>query len=155
MSRDAIGRGGGLAVAALSFNALTWGVSWWPFRELHALGLHPLWATVLIYALAVLAISVWRPGAWGVLLRTPVLWLLVLASGTTNASFNWGVTVGDVVRVVLMFYLMPVWAVLLARLLLGEALTAAALRCMPAKSFSRHSAIPPPSRGTTVSRLRK
>jgi EamA domain-containing membrane protein RarD len=54
--------------------------------------------------------------------------VLVLASGTTNACFNWGVTIGDVVRVVLLFYLMPLWAVLLARLLLGERMTSAALR---------------------------
>jgi len=50
----------------------------------------------------------------------------VLAAGTTNATFNWGVTVGDVVRVVLLFYLMPLWAVLLARLLVREPLTAGA-----------------------------
>jgi drug/metabolite transporter (DMT)-like permease len=116
-----------LPALALVFNALTWGVSWWPFRQLSAQGLHPLWATVLIYAMSVLAITMWRPGAWGELLRTRSLWLLVLASGTTNATFNWGITVGDVVRVVLLFYLMPLWAVLLARLLLHEALTRAAL----------------------------
>ena len=116
-----------LPALALTLNALTWGVSWWPFRELQARGLHPLWATVLIYAVAVVAITLWRRGAWGELRRTRSLWLLVLASGTTNACFNWGVTVGDVVRVVLLFYLMPLWAVLLARLLLHEALTRAAL----------------------------
>ena len=110
-----------LPALALTLNALTWGVSWWPFRELQAHGLHPLWATVLIYAVAVVAITLWRRGAWGELWRTRSLWLLVLASGTTNACFNWGVTVGDVVRVVLLFYLMPLWAVL------HEALTRAAL----------------------------
>ena len=121
--------GHALPALALTLNALTWGVSWWPFRELQSRGLHPLWATVLIYVVAVLAITLWRRGAWGELLRTPSLWLLVLASGTTNATFNWAVTVGDVVRVVLLFYLMPLWSVLLARLLLHEALsTAAALR---------------------------
>ncbi|MDP1648778.1 MAG: DMT family transporter [Rubrivivax sp.] len=118
-----------LPALALLINALVWGVSWWPFRQLEAQGLHPLWATVLIYALAVVAITLWRRAAWGQLLRTPTLWVLVLAAGTTNATFNWGVTIGDVVRVVLLFYLMPLWAVLLARALLGEALTAgAALR---------------------------
>ena len=35
-------------------------------------------------------------------------------------------TIGDVVRVVLLFYLMPLWAVLLARLLLREPLHRAA-----------------------------
>jgi drug/metabolite transporter (DMT)-like permease len=113
----------------LSFNALVWGLSWWPFRELQALGLHPLWATVLVYLAAVVAIVAARPRALRQLVRTPALWVLVVASGTTNAAFNWAVVIGDVVRVVLLFYLMPLWAVLLARLLLHEALTAtAALR---------------------------
>ena len=116
-------------VLALMLNAFTWGVAWWPFRQLQAQGLHPLWATVLIYLLAVAVITVARPRAWGMLARTPTLWVLVLAAGTTNAAFNWGVTAGDVVRVVLLFYLMPLWTVLLARLLLGEKLDgAAALR---------------------------
>ena len=108
---------------ALTLNAFTWGVSWWPFRQLQDRGLHPLWATALIYTLAVVAITLWRPGAWRDLWRTRSLWLLVLAAGTTNATFNWAVTIGDVVRVVLLFYLMPLWAVLLARWLLHEALT--------------------------------
>jgi drug/metabolite transporter (DMT)-like permease len=112
-----------LPVLALVFNAFVWGVSWWPFRQLEQRGLHPLWATALIYLMAVLFISLWRPRSWQQLWRAPALWVLVLASGTTNAAFNWGVTIGDVVRVVLLFYLMPLWAVLLARLLLGERLT--------------------------------
>jgi drug/metabolite transporter (DMT)-like permease len=112
-----------LPVLALVFNAFTWGVSWWPFRHLEKQGLHPLWATALIYLLAVGFISLWRPASWRHLLRAPTLWVLVLASGTTNAAFNWAVTIGDVVRVVLLFYLMPLWAVLLARLLLHERLT--------------------------------
>jgi drug/metabolite transporter (DMT)-like permease len=116
-----------LAALALTFNAFTWGVSWWPFRQLEAHGLHALWATVLIYALAVLLISLSRPAAWRELLRSPALWVLVIASGTTNASFNWAVTIGDVVRVVLLFYLMPLWAVLLARVLLKERLTRLAM----------------------------
>lgn len=114
-------------ILALAFNALAWGLAWWPLRQLHALGLHPLWATVLIYLLPVALISLWRPAAWLQLLRNPVLWVLVLAAGTTNAAFNWAVTLGDVVRVVLLFYLMPLWAVLLARPLLGERITPRAL----------------------------
>ncbi len=116
-----------LPVAALMVNAFTWGVSWWPFRQLEAQGLHPLWATVLIYALTVVLIVALRPAAVAHLLKTPVLWVLVLAAGTTNATFNWAVTIGDVVRVVLLFYLMPLWAVLLARLLLDERLTPMAM----------------------------
>ena len=115
-----------LPALALTLNAFTWGVSWWPFRRLADAVLHPLWATVLIYALAVVVITLWHPGAWLALARTRTLWVLVLAAGTTNATFNWAVTIGDVVRVVLLFYLMPLWAALLARLLLKEPLSVAA-----------------------------
>lgn len=115
------------AALALVFNALVWGVSWLPLRWLQERGLHPLWATVIVFGSVVLLISLLRPRAWGELLRTPVLWVLVLASGVTNAAYNWAVTLTDVVRVVLLCYLMPLWAVLFARLLLGEALTPRAL----------------------------
>lgn len=116
-----------LPVFALLLNALVWGVSWWPFRQLEAHGLHPLWATALIYLAALLVLWVLRPQAWRGLLAHPLLWLLMAASGLTNVGFNWAVTVGDVVRVVLLFYLMPAWSVLLAWPLLGEKPTLDAL----------------------------
>jgi len=116
-----------LAVAALGLNALVWGVSWWPFRILHDHGLHPLWATALIYAFSLVCLLAVQPGAWRGFLKQPMLWWLVLAAGLTNVGFNWAVTVGDVVRVVLLFYLMPAWVVLLAWPLLGEKPTTGSL----------------------------
>ena len=114
-----------LPAAALVFNALVWGLSWWPLRELQAQGLHPLWSTALIYLLA-LPLLLWRQDG-SVWRRQPLLWGLALAAGLTNVGFNWAVTVGDVVRVVLLFYLMPVWATLLAWPMLGERPSPAAL----------------------------
>jgi drug/metabolite transporter (DMT)-like permease len=108
------------AAWALVLNAFVWGVSWYPFRLLEADGLHPLWSTFLIYVLAFAGLLVWRPRAWSHFLRHPLLWLLLMAAGLTNVGFNWAVTIGDVVRVVLLFYLMPAWSVLLAWLLLDE-----------------------------------
>ena len=116
-----------LAVLALVFNAFTWGVSWWPLRQFGALGLHALWLTGFVYSMAVLVLLLARPVAGGQLLRTPSLWWLVLAAGGTNACFNWAVSIGDVVRVVLLFYMMPLWTVLLSRLLLGERISARGL----------------------------
>ena len=108
---------------ALTLNALVWGTSWWPLRQLAARGLHPRWATAIIYAVAVAVILLLHPRALAQVLRTPVLWVLMLAAGTTHAAFNWGVVAGDVVRVVLLFYLMPLWTVLFARALLREPVT--------------------------------
>lgn len=114
-------------VLALMLNAFVWGVSWWPFRELQSQSLHPLWSTALIYVLSLACLLALRPGALRSFAGQPLLWLLVVAAGLTNVGFNWAVTVGDVVRVVLLFYLMPAWTVLLAWPLLGEKPTAGAL----------------------------
>lgn len=115
----------------LLFNAFVWGLSWWPLRRLQDMGLHPLWATLLFFALGVVTIGLSHRDAWRVVLRTPGLWMLALATGLTNAAFNWGVATGEVVRVVLLFYLMPLWAVGLAWWLLGERITAwAAVRVL-------------------------
>jgi drug/metabolite transporter (DMT)-like permease len=73
-----------------------------------------------MYGLALVAVSLLRPSAWRGILRHPALWWLFAASGLTNLGFNWAVTMGDVVRVVLLFYTMPAWSVLLAWWLLGE-----------------------------------
>lgn len=117
----------GAPVLALVFNAFVWGISWWPFRLLQERGLHPLWSTALVYLFCLACLLAVRPSAWRAFAREPLLWLLAAAAGLTNVGFNWGVTVGDVVRVVLLFYLMPAWSVLLAWPLLGERPTPTAL----------------------------
>jgi drug/metabolite transporter (DMT)-like permease len=109
-----------LATVALILNALVWGLSWWPFRELQAAGLHPLWATLLVYVLSMACLLTVYPRAWQSWVSHPELWWLVLAAGLTNVGFNWAVAIGDVVRVVLLFYLMPAWTMLFAWWLLRE-----------------------------------
>jgi drug/metabolite transporter (DMT)-like permease len=112
-----------LAVAGLLVNATVWGLSWIPFQSLAGNGIHPLWATGVIYAVAAVGLAAARPAALRECLKhTGLLWL-ALAAGLTNALFNSAVAFGDVVRVVLLFYLMPIWAVLFARWLLGEPFT--------------------------------
>jgi drug/metabolite transporter (DMT)-like permease len=115
--------GKSLAITALITNAFVWGVSWWPFRFMEGAGLHPLWSTGLMYAAVLLAVTLYKTSVWTELFKSRGLWLLALASGFTNVGFNWAVTVGDVVRVVLLFYLMPAWALLLARWILKEPMT--------------------------------
>ena len=127
MTRAATGQTAALAVGALVLNALVWGVSWWPFRQLQGHGLHPLWATALMYLMIVAGVLAVNFKAWRGFLASPQLWLLGAAAGLTNVGFNWAVTVGDVVRVVLLFYLMPAWSVLVAWGMLGERPTRASL----------------------------
>ena len=114
-------------VMGLLLNAFVWGLSWWPLREMQALGLHPLWSSGLIFGLALVVLSFWKPAAWQQLLNTPALWTLMIAAGLTNVGFNWAVATGDVVRVVLLFYVMPAWSIPIAWWVLGERPTRGAL----------------------------
>jgi drug/metabolite transporter (DMT)-like permease len=109
-----------LAYLGLLFNALVWGVSWWPFRALANYGVHPLWSTAIIYGACVACLAVAYREHLPSLFQNPWLLLLVASSGINNAAFNWAVTVGEVIRVVLLFYLMPMWVALLAWWLLNE-----------------------------------
>ena len=124
-----------LAHLALVFNAFIWGVSWLPYKWLESQGLSILWATALAYMLATGALAVARPKAFaGVLGISSLgstrglslgqgLWVMGLFYGLTNTCFNWALALGDVVRVVLLFYLMPVWSAIFARLILKERLS--------------------------------
>ena len=115
------------ALGAL-INASVWGLSWYPLKWLEAHGIPSLWATWFVFGACAIAVLVARPAAAKLLWqnRSTLGWL-VLASGMTNACFNTALATGDVVRSVLLFYLMPMWVVVLARWLLAERITPAAL----------------------------
>ncbi len=112
-------------VIALLTGATVWGLIWFPYRVLEAGGVSGVVAATLTYAAAlVLAALVLRPPP--AQRRVSALLVLIgLSAGWCNIGFTLAVIYGDVMRVVLLFYLAPVWTVLCARLLLGERLTAA------------------------------
>lgn len=114
-----------LPYVALILNAMVWGLSWLPLRSLQVFGIHALWASAATYVLGVFLVFLIRPNVWSEFLRRPGLWVLALAAGCTMVGFNWGVTLADVIRVVLLFYLMPIWTVLFARWILKEKVTRA------------------------------
>lgn len=109
-----------VAILSLLTNTVIWGLSWIAFKSLHAYGLHPLWATSAILGGCVVLLFVLRPRVFGQLRGHPQLLLVAVAAGLTNLAFNSAIAFGDVVRVVLLFYLMPVWSILLARIVLKE-----------------------------------
>lgn len=119
---DAAGGQQRLAVAALLTGALVWGLIWYPYRVLRDAGIDGIPATTLTYAIAlILGIVVWRPRpTWPE--RPGLLLALAFAAGGCNIGYVMATLTGEVMRVLLLFYLAPLWTVLLARLLLGERL---------------------------------
>ena len=98
-----------------------WGVIWYPMRLLDAAGLNGVWLTLVLYASA-LAFSLPRSAAsLGEFRAAPAtLAALALVGGWTNVAFIEAVLHGDIVRVLLLFYLSPLWATVLGWLVLGE-----------------------------------
>lgn len=113
-----------LPVMSLLLAAALWGLLWYPLRLLEDQGMSSVWTTLVAYCAALLAglLVTWRRRReW--FTRPWVLVGLGLASGWCNVSFVVALVEGNVVRVILLFYLSPLWTVLLGRVLLGERLT--------------------------------
>jgi drug/metabolite transporter (DMT)-like permease len=111
-----------LAVGAILFSAAMWGLIWYPMRLLEQVGMPVVWTTLVAYIAAALTATVhllWirkrLQHYW-----PPTLWALALAAGLTNLAFLVALIEGEVVRVMLLFYLSPLWSVLLGHWWLGE-----------------------------------
>jgi drug/metabolite transporter (DMT)-like permease len=110
---------------ALLFGAVTWGVVWYPYRLLAQAGLDGIWSTVFTYGAALVAGVAIFPRAL-VALRGMSRYAvgMGLVIGWSNLAYVLGVLEGDVMRVLLLFYLAPLWTVPFAWFLLGERLDA-------------------------------
>lgn len=116
-----------LPVATILIGAAMWGVIWYPLRLLEDRGLAGLWLTFAIYAVALVASLPRTARSVPSLAREPMLGaMLMLTAGWTNIAFVEAVLAGNILRVLLLFYLSPLWAVLLARVWLGERISPAA-----------------------------
>jgi drug/metabolite transporter (DMT)-like permease len=116
---------------ALLFGAALWGVVWYPYRLLASAGLDGIWATVVTYGLALaIGIAVFPREALRLVRMPPLAIVMGLAIGWSNLAYVLAVLEGEVMRVLLLFYLAPLWTVPLAWLLLRERLDAVGIGVM-------------------------
>lgn len=110
------------AVISLLTGALIWGLIWYPYRILRDAGVDGVVASTATYAVALaLGLAFFRRSLCAFSPSWPLFWL-ALAAGGCNLGYVLATLSGEVVRVLLLFYLAPLWTVLLSRLLLGERL---------------------------------
>ncbi len=110
-----------LPAGGLLWAALTWGVIWYPYRLLEQAGVSGSLATLVTYLTALgvgLAFFFRELPAWRH--RWRGLAAVALASGWTNLAYVLAVLEGEIMRVMLLFYLAPLWTVVFARLFLKE-----------------------------------
>lgn len=112
-----------MPVAGILSGALVWGLIWYPYRVLQYAGISGALATLITYLLAMLCGAFMLPrvlreirsaGWWAV--------LLVFSAGWANFGYVLAMLHGEVMRVLLLFYLAPVWTILFSYWLLGEKL---------------------------------
>ncbi|HQW19998.1 MAG TPA: DMT family transporter [Rhodocyclaceae bacterium] len=118
------GRDKTVALLALLTGAIVWGMIWYPYRIFERVGLPGLHASILSYLVAL--------GLGCIFLRAHLrggfswkLLLIGLCAGACNLGYVLATLHGEVMRVLLLFYLAPLWTVFLSRLLLGERLSLA------------------------------
>ncbi|MDH5649665.1 MAG: DMT family transporter [Gammaproteobacteria bacterium] len=108
-------------VIALLIGAAMWGVVWYPMRLLESEGLSGLWLTLIIYFSALLATLPFSYRSFPELIGAPgTVVPLAIAAGWTNVAFVLAILDGNVMRVLLLFYLSPLWAVILGYVFLKE-----------------------------------
>ncbi len=111
----------GIASAGLLFGAICWGTVWFPYRLLEQAGVSGTVASIYTYTLSSLfglcLFYRYRQHAWR---QTINFYLLAITVGWTNLSYVLAIIDGQVMRVMLLFYLSPLWTLILAKFFLHE-----------------------------------
>lgn len=110
-----------LPIFVLMGASILWGTSWMPLKALHAAGASGLALIACAYGLLTLLLIPfllrYKTAACGHL-----KWLVAIGvfGGAANVCFSYAIIYGDVVRVMVLFYLLPAWGVLGGRFILKE-----------------------------------
>ena len=112
-----------LAVLSLFGSAMIWGLIWYPYRLLRDAGIHGIVSSSVTCAIAFALGLLFFRRSFSRFTPSWALLLLALSSGVCNLGYVLATLTGDVLRVLLLFYLAPLWTVLFAWILLGERLS--------------------------------
>lgn len=102
-----------LPIAITGVSATLWGLYWIPVRYLETLGLPGAWSGIAMNLVAALAVGLWLVIRREPLGLPPRAMLGALLVGVAFSFYSIALAYGDVARVVLLFYLSPVWGKLI------------------------------------------
>lgn len=113
-----------IPVLVLAFSSVGWGLTWIPLKYLNNAGLAEpllLWLSFLASFLIFLPFAIKQLPDWKNALR-PLLFI-ALIGGLASIAFQSALLYGNVIRVMILFYLLPVWSVIGGRIFLNEAIS--------------------------------
>jgi len=112
---------GQFAIFGLLFGAVCWGVIWYPYRMMQEAGISGVASSFYTYVLAVSIFAIIFLKQWRAPFHQPkIIILLAIVAGWTNLSYVLAIIDGEVMRVMLLFYLSPLWTLVLAHFWLKE-----------------------------------
>lgn len=117
-----------LPIVSLLLGATIWGVAWYPYRILEQYGIGGELSTTMTYFIALLiGLAIFHQQLSREAICDAAIHYLVwigLCAGWASMAYTLGIIYGEIMRVLLLFYLAPLWTILFARLLLNEQLSA-------------------------------
>ena len=116
---------------AIAVSGALWGLYWIPVRYLEARGFGAVWLTLGVFVtglVLLVPILIRWPGARAAF--TPRMLVTGVLTGGAFILYSISIALTEVVAAILLFYLSPVWATVLGRLLLAERLTAARIAAL-------------------------
>ena len=110
-----------LPVIVLLSASILWGLSWLPLKTINGMGIDGIALTLSAYGILALTltpfllgqVSIWRN-------HKKMMGLIFLLGGGANLAFTYALINGEVIRVMVLFYLLPVWGVLGGKFFLKE-----------------------------------
>ncbi len=114
-----------LVVLVLFISSIGWGLTWLPLKAMNDIGLDAMLLVLIAFSsagLMLLPALIIQRKAW--LPKFQFVLLVALFGGMANASFQTAIYHGDVIRVMILFYLLPVWSIIGGKIFFKEKLDA-------------------------------
>ena len=112
------------AKLACLYAGAVWGLFWIPLRALEEAGINGLWITVVYFLIPTICLIPVVILRWQHVKEGGVsLQITTMLSGGALLLYSTSIVYTDVVRAILLFYLTPIWATILARIFLGDLIT--------------------------------
>jgi len=113
-----------LAKIACIYSGITFGVYWIPLRALGEAGFTGPWAVLIFNLSALIIVSPVLFVRWRNIIRVRFRFhMCAILCGLGYALYAGAFMYTEVVRVLIMFYLMPIWGFLLGRIIIGDKIT--------------------------------
>ena len=119
------------AIACGIFSGLTYGIYWIPLRAMSGAGFEGMWSVVLFNAVSFVFVLPLMVRNWRELVPGRARFHVnSFLAGAAFVVYAGAFLYTDVIRVIVLFYTLPIWGFLLARIFIGDRITPIRWVCM-------------------------